>query len=231
MIISNIKRIRENADRKSKEYFDSEAEGYEEDYNYREPKRCYEETLREVGRYKKNICVLDVGCGTGAMLRKICDNYSDVRIAEGIDISDAMINQAKKLSKNYPIKFLVGTLEKANLKKEKYNVILCMHSFHHYQNPLKMLKNMKKILNREGRLIIVENRKKGWERIHFNYNLIKNDFPCGDLWTYSKYELTFLAKIAGFKKVGYKKCGMQSFMLVCQMNENPNPPAMLGRIE
>ena len=151
------------------------------------------------------------------MLRKICDAYPKVMIAEGIDISGAMVKQAKKISKDYPITFCEGTLEDIDSEKQKYNVLLCMHSFHHYPKPLKVLKAMGKMLCSEGRLIIVENRLEGWERWRSNLYFFKARYHSGDLWIYSKYELTFLAKLAGFKKVGYKKCGDQSFMLVCQI--------------
>lgn len=211
-----ISKIRSNANKKTIDFFDLMAKDYDRAENFQEPKRCYEETLKEVKKYKSDICVLDVGCGTGTMLRKICDECSKVIVAEGVDISGAMVEQAQKLSEGYPINFWEGALEDIDLKKEKYNVLLCMHSFHHYQKPLKMLKIMRESLCDKGRLIIVENRKE--KRLQVNYNLMKNDFPNGDLWMYSKYELTFLTKLAGFKRIGYKKCGMQSFMLVCHKN-------------
>ena len=75
---------------------------------------------------------------------------------------------------------------------------------------------MCRVLHKEGLLILVDNRIKGWKRLERNFNMFVNNYPYGDMWMYSFLELFILTTLAGFHKQKYIKVGDNSFIFMCE---------------
>jgi len=94
--------------------------------------------------------VLDLGCGTGQLLSRI--SRSGVLLA-GVDIAPDMIAESKKkLGEQADLQ--VGDTENLPWEDGRFDAVLSTLSFHHYPNPLSVLKEAARVLNPGGRLII-----------------------------------------------------------------------------
>ncbi len=75
---------------------------------------------------------------------------------------------------------------------------------------------MAKVLHKNGVLIIADNRYTGWKRLESNLRLFINNYPYGDMWMYSFWELFLLTSLVGFHKQKYIKVGEKSFIFMCE---------------
>ena len=200
----------------SKTSFDIMADTYEQGWCLEEVRKCYDPVLSIVKNYaSSDIKLLDVGCGTGVMLKRISNEFPNAEAVHGIDLSPMMVEKtnAKLQSENaYAVE---GTLDSLDLSKDFYNIVLCMHSFHHYPEPLESLRQMYRVLRKGGILVIADDCYRGWKRIRRNVDLYKKNYPLGDMWMYSFRELIVLTRLAGFKQQEYQEIG-KSFIYICK---------------
>jgi ubiquinone/menaquinone biosynthesis C-methylase UbiE len=102
---------------------------------------------------------LDVGCGTGWAVRCVAQSLSNGH-AYGIDISPAMINKAKSLSESIEnCTFSVADSESIPYPDDFFDTVLCTFSFHHYETPLNVLSEFRRVLKDNGSLIIVDSAR------------------------------------------------------------------------
>jgi ubiquinone/menaquinone biosynthesis C-methylase UbiE len=79
--------------------------------------------------------------------------------AEGIDITEAMIERSKALAKEKKLtntSFRTGDAEKLPYKDRSFNIVTTRYSFHHFLNPLAVLKEMKRICKPGGKVCVVD---------------------------------------------------------------------------
>jgi 2-polyprenyl-3-methyl-5-hydroxy-6-metoxy-1,4-benzoquinol methylase len=105
------------------------------------------------------ICIVDVGCGNGDMLRTLADygikNNFNFKLI-GIDANNFTINHAKKLSENYTyISYRCEDVFNKDFTELKYDIILCTLTLHHFkENEILQLMT---IFNTNSRVGIVIN--------------------------------------------------------------------------
>jgi SAM-dependent methyltransferase len=93
--------------------------------------------------------VLDIGCGPAVMTKEIMDlgwSYA------GVDISEAMITEAKKLAPE--ASFSVGTVEKIAAQNETYDAVVAMGLVEYVVDDVKAIQEINRVLRRGGRLIV-----------------------------------------------------------------------------
>lgn len=140
-----IERIRTKKVKKIEKFYDRiyKKGGYYSDKNFN--KRA----LNILGLSKKeNARLLDIGCGQGTLLaaaEKFVQTY-------GVDISREAIKKARENAKK--TKFKVSNAEKLPFTKEYFDYILCMGSLEHFFDLNKALKEMLRVLKRNGKIII-----------------------------------------------------------------------------
>lgn len=96
--------------------------------------------------------VLDVGCGTGAVLELLNGEYPNKRLV-GLDLTPGMIGvaRAKQLDN---VRFVVGDAEALPFGSQSFDAVLCSNSFHHYPHPEKFFSGAARVLRPGGRLIL-----------------------------------------------------------------------------
>ncbi|MBP1926018.1 ubiquinone/menaquinone biosynthesis C-methylase UbiE [Sedimentibacter acidaminivorans] len=101
--------------------------------------------------YNEKIKILDLGSGPGELIGEISDKFKNVEIT-GVDFSEKMLEISKKRNpKAKHIKMDVAELQ--NLK-DKYNIIICTHSFPYYKEPEKVMKELFRLLEDDGIIYI-----------------------------------------------------------------------------
>lgn len=106
--------------------------------------------------------ILDVGCGTGT-LGTWCMNLGPaVRQVVGLDMSENMIARARAKAARLPrhfngrLRFLVGDAEHLPFPDASFDVVTCCNSFHHYPHQQRAVREMRRVLNDHGRLILID---------------------------------------------------------------------------
>jgi ubiquinone/menaquinone biosynthesis C-methylase UbiE len=100
--------------------------------------------------------VLDVACGPGVMT---CDLAEVARHATGIDITPAMIEQAKKVQKDKGltnVTWCIGAVPPLPFDDDAFSLVVTRYSFHHFVDPLVVLNEMVRVCKPSGRIVVVD---------------------------------------------------------------------------
>jgi ubiquinone/menaquinone biosynthesis C-methylase UbiE len=169
--------------------------------------------------------ILDLGCGNGRFFelfktKKI--NYF------GVDNCEELIKKAKEKYQSSIVTFLVKDILDLSFESQKFDAIFCIAIFHHIPSKelrIKVLENIKRILKKEGILIMMNwnfYQKKYFTLIIKNFfstffsffNLSKKKLDFGDLFIpwklkdriilryYHAFTTKELSKL--FKQTGFK---------------------------
>lgn len=143
--------------------------------------------------------VLDVGCGTGAVLALLHEKYPDRRYV-GLDLTPEMIEAAR--TKVAPgMEFVVGDAENLPFDEASFDAVLCSNSFHHYPNPAAFLAGALRVLRPGGRLILRDYTSSDpvvWLMNHVELPLARL-VGHGDVRILRQREFVELAQAAGFE--------------------------------
>ena len=92
--------------------------------------------------------LLEVGCGSGRMLRLMKDHGWEV---EGVDFDPAAVENAR--SKGLDVR--LGTLEDQNYPDDHFDAVTMSHLVEHVPDPLQLLLESYRILKPGGRMVVV----------------------------------------------------------------------------
>ena len=141
-------------DKKTKDFdFSKLAATYDDGAAGKASKRFYNLLLREV-ELCPNAKVLDVGCGTGALLKKLSFK-SDIS-GFGTDIEENMIAQAKKQNTN--MFFMLAPCDKLPFDDNSFDVIITCMAYHHFDNKEGFAAEAARVLSSNGVLYIADPR-------------------------------------------------------------------------
>jgi ubiquinone/menaquinone biosynthesis C-methylase UbiE len=111
------------------------------------------ETLARL-RLNPTDSLLDVGCGTGALLSHLAASYPQARLA-GIDPSPEMLAIARERLPPV-IELKQGWAEGIPYLDDAFDVVVSCNVFHYIREPLVGLKDMLRVLRPEGILVITD---------------------------------------------------------------------------
>jgi ubiquinone/menaquinone biosynthesis C-methylase UbiE len=137
--------------------FDERAGGYEAGWrgrlHYEIADRTADLALHTVPRPS---AVLDVGCGTGYLLRRLAARCPDARMV-GIDPAPAMITAARAAAgENSRLAFLTGTAEGLTWPDRTFDLIVSTTSFDHWADQAAGLAQCARVLAPGGALVLVD---------------------------------------------------------------------------
>ena len=110
----------------------------------------------EFARPQAGDCALDVACGPGTLVLALA---ARVRIARGIDLTEAMLRQARAFQAELGIAnaaFDQGEAEQLPYADAAFDLVTCQFSFHHLPKPELVLNEMMRVLKPGGRAMIID---------------------------------------------------------------------------
>jgi ubiquinone/menaquinone biosynthesis C-methylase UbiE len=136
---------------KSIESYNKKADDYDNTFDGRFTER-FKELLLEEMTVRSGNTVLDVACGNGRLLKLLSDKY--YINAFGIDISDKMIESAKKYCPKGS--FRVGKCEETGFQDAMFDEITVCAAYHHFPDVRGFAKEAARILKPQGVIYIAE---------------------------------------------------------------------------
>lgn len=178
-----------NYSEKSKIFFDRVA-----DANYGNSEKLDSYILKNI-IIDDETTVLDLGCGDGRFLQKLRGLNSN-NILYGLDISEKMLEIAssKKIKK---CQVSLGDSSYLPYSDGSIDLIVCLNSFHHYSTPSLTIKEIKRVLSSDGRVVIGDIFTLPIIREIINLYLPYS--RSGDYKMYSKKSLDKIFSAEGFK--------------------------------
>ena len=156
--------------------------------------------------FKKNATILDVGCGTGRGLKYLYKKGQ--RNIFGLDLSPLMIKKAEKVLENKAT-LKIASVEKMPFKSNSFDYVLSTEGFHHFPDPDRAIKEMKRVLKKNGRLIISD--------INFYFSFIHwlfKKIEPGHVKIYTKKEFRNLFIKNKFKIIKQERIGLLAVLSI-----------------
>lgn len=143
------------------ERFDHWARTYERSWLQRAFfERVHQTTLTlAAGIVHQPMSVLDVGCGTGKLLRRAYTYWPEAQLI-GVDPANGMIEVAKRLTPNAT--FFTGMVEALPLQDASFDLALSTVSFHHWQDQGAGIREIARVLRPGGYFILVDASFPDW---------------------------------------------------------------------
>jgi len=114
--------------------------------------------------------IMDVGCGTGRLLRKAKQQWPNSRLV-GVDAAEKMIQQATQL---FPeAEFHVAMAEALPLPNASVDLAFSTLSFHHWANQAKGINEIARVLRPQGMFLLADITIPHWLSLfvrHFRFN-------------------------------------------------------------
>ena len=145
--------------------------------------------------------VLDVGCGTGELLRRVRANVPDAVLA-GLDPVPEMLDVAReKLSGRDDLR--VGYADRLPWNAGTFDVVVSCNMFHYISEPLRALREMARVLRPTGALVLTD-----WCDDYFACricNLYLRLTNRAFYKTYRQAECLELLKVAGYEVQSFER--------------------------
>jgi ubiquinone/menaquinone biosynthesis C-methylase UbiE len=100
--------------------------------------------------------VLDVGCGTGYLLRLLAARYPQAAELAGIDAAPAMIETAEQAADDERLRFMVGTAERLPYPDDAFDLVVSTTSFDHWADQLAGLRECARVLAPGGHFVLAD---------------------------------------------------------------------------
>lgn len=100
--------------------------------------------------------VLDIGCGTGYLLRCLADRYRAVIELAGVDPAPTMIEVATASADDDRLAYSLGTAEHLPYPDNAFDLVVTTTSFDHWSDQLAGLRECARVLQQGGCLVLVD---------------------------------------------------------------------------
>lgn len=111
--------------------------------------------------------VLDVGCGTGALLRKVAERFPRADLT-GVDPAPCMVETARKSwHGDRPACFVRAAAEYLPFEDGEFDLVTSTVSFHHWQGQRAGLHEIGRVLAPGGSVVLADIFAVSWLRVWF----------------------------------------------------------------
>lgn len=111
---------------------------------------------------------LDVACGPGVLA---CALAKQVRRAAGIDLTPAMLEQALRTQREQGlnnVEWTLGDVTAMPFADASFDVVTCRFAFHHFPEPLRVLREMRRVCRAGGRVVVADSAPSAAKAAAFN---------------------------------------------------------------
>ncbi len=109
-------------------------------------------------KIKSNSVILDVGCGGGKTISRLARRAIQGKIY-GIDHSEDMVEHSKQVNKGLiatnRVEILQATVEKTGFKDDFFDLVTAIETYYFWPHRAESFQEIKRILKKEGYLLIV----------------------------------------------------------------------------
>ena len=130
-------------------------------------------------RFGSPNAILDVGCGTGRLLRSARKRWPSARLV-GVDPSAGMIRAGAALT---PAELLVGGAEEIPLPDRSIDLAFSTIAFHHWSDPERGLREIARVLRPGGGFVLIDNLGPNWLAPYLNDRPYLTPDERAALWT------------------------------------------------
>jgi ubiquinone/menaquinone biosynthesis C-methylase UbiE len=174
--------------------FDKRAAKYDSGVEGKTSQKFYDLIMQEIS-LKQGDKVLDVGCGTGALLKRISDT---VEIdGYGVDVEENMILEAKK--KCQQMQFSIAQCNQLPFEDNSFDAVIACMAYHHFDDKAGFSREAARVLKPGGMLYIADPRFP-WPIRKLVNGILKLVRIVGEFFTSKEIEERFAAY--GFIGVG-----------------------------
>jgi ubiquinone/menaquinone biosynthesis C-methylase UbiE len=148
------------------EQFNARAERYDQSLVGRGVhRRIHEAVLRIAARLMPEPgAILDVGCGTGSLLRLAAARFPAARLC-GVDPAEQMVAVAKAALDGQPGAQLIRAgAERLPFADAAFDLVVSSNSFHHWADQAKGIAEIGRVLAPDGCLVLTDPFAVGWLR-------------------------------------------------------------------
>jgi ubiquinone/menaquinone biosynthesis C-methylase UbiE len=136
----------------SKEFFDTRAAAWDEKAAEKDTAKLEAMAARLV--IEPGAAVLDVGTGTGIFIPFILQKIGYQGTLVCLDYSGEMLKMARAKGYKGQISFICADIEDSRIVDNSFNNVVCYSVFPHFNDKLKALKEIHRLLKPGGRLFI-----------------------------------------------------------------------------
>ena len=115
--------------------------------------------LLKLTQLKKDSKVLDLGCGTGAVISDLLPKIGSKGLVVGIDSSFEAIKIAKKQNGKKNVGFVISDAETIHFE-EKFDLVTCQYALFFFPNAQKVLRNIRSFMKDKATLAITVHGEK-----------------------------------------------------------------------
>ena len=142
-------------------------------------------------------CILDVGCGTGRLLRTAAKSWPLARLV-GVDPAEHMVAEARRLTTKAD--FHVAHAEELPIPDATVDLALTSVSFHHWQDQPRGLQEIVRVLVPGGRLCLADHVTPGSRLLEPSVRSLK--------------DIKSLMRGAGLEVLGYRRLWARFMIIV-----------------
>lgn len=187
-------------EQRSKNSYNKKAENYDSTFDGKFTVR-FKKMLYQSIKIKSDGTVADIACGNGRLLHELAKKASFR--GYGVDISDKMIEQAKKL--NPDMQFYVSACDKLPFKQGEIDIMIVCAAFHHFPDACGFAKEAARAVKTGGSLYIADVYLPKALRVLINPFLRFS--KAGDVKFYASEEIIAMFEKYGFCAKGIKMRG------------------------
>lgn len=137
--------------------FDDRAAAYEEGRHGQLHKEISDRVVRlALSRVPAPERVLDVGCGTGYVLRQLAGRLPDTTAFLGVDAAPKMIEVARNNTADERVRYAHGTAENLPAADAAFDLVLTTTSFDHWEDQAKGVAECARVLRPGGTLVLTD---------------------------------------------------------------------------
>jgi len=115
--------------------------------------------LHQAASHFKPASVLDIGCGSGRLLRKVHDYWPEAHLS-GVDPAHKMLEVARQLTPE--ARFSMGSGESLPLEDASVDLALSTISFHHWRDQAAGVREVARVLRPGGYFLLADFTAPAW---------------------------------------------------------------------